>query len=76
MDEISAIKSLIAAQKTPTRAAVLSAVASAKYAGVTGQLAFDKNGDLAPTPGFSMYTCDTKGVWSYQTSIAGKASAT
>jgi branched-chain amino acid transport system substrate-binding protein len=75
MDEIHAIKTLIAAQKAPTRAAVLSAVAAAKYAGVTGQIAFDKNGDPVTTTGFAVYTCDTKGVWSYQTTIAGAAQA-
>jgi branched-chain amino acid transport system substrate-binding protein len=75
MVEINAIKSLITAQKTPTRAAVLSAVAATKYAGVTGQIAFDKNGDPVTPPSFSVYTCDTKGAWAYQTSIAAKASA-
>ncbi len=74
MVEINAIKSLITAQKTPTRAAVLSAVAATKYAGVTGQIAFDKNGDPVTPPSFSVYTCDTKGAWTYQTSIAVKAS--
>ncbi len=63
MDEISAIKSLLAAQKTPTRAAILSAVATAKYAGVTGQIAFDKNGDPVTPPSFTAYTCNAKGVW-------------
>lgn len=75
MVEINAITSLITAQKTPTRAAVLSAVAATKYAGVTGQIAFDKNGDSVTPPSFSVYTCDTKAVWTYQTSIAAKVSA-
>lgn len=74
MDEISAIKSVIAAKQAPTRAAVISAVATAKYAGVTGQIAFDKNGDPLTTPAFAVYTCDVKGAWSYQTSINGAAS--
>lgn len=73
MDEISAIKSIIASQKAPTRAAVVSAVASATYAGVTGQITFDKNGDPTKADAFAVYTCDTKGKWTYQTSIAGKA---
>ena len=65
----------IAAQKTPTRAAVLGAVAATKYAGVTGQIAFDKNGDPRDAARFSVYTCDTKGACSHQTSIAVKAPA-
>lgn len=71
MDEISAIKSLLAAQKAPTRAALLGAVAGASYTGVTGQIAFDSHGDPVKSPGFSIYTCDTKGQWSYQGSVAG-----
>ncbi|MBF6590734.1 MAG: branched-chain amino acid ABC transporter substrate-binding protein [Ktedonobacterales bacterium] len=71
MDEITAIRSLIAASKPVTRAAVLAIVTSAKYVGVTGTLAFDKNGDSLSPPAFSVYTCDTKGTWSYQTSIGG-----
>jgi branched-chain amino acid transport system substrate-binding protein len=69
MDEIAAIRSLVAANKPITRAAVLSLVASAKYAGITGTLAFDKNGDnIAPTA-LAVYACDGNGVWKYQTSL-------
>lgn len=71
MVEISAIKSVIAAKQAPTRAAILSAIAGSKYAGVTGQIAFDKNGDPTTTPGFAIYTCDQKGAWSYQSPFAG-----
>lgn len=71
MDEIAAIRATLAAGKTPTASAVLSAIASGTYHGVTGDLAFDKNGaNTNPIP-FSVYTCDTKGVWTYQTSVTG-----
>lgn len=66
MDEITAIKSLLSAGKPVTRAAVLAAVAAAKYPGVTGTLAFDTNGDNTTPLGYSVYTCDTKGAWQYQ----------
>lgn len=71
MDEISAITSLISAGKPVTRAAVLATVASAKYAGVTGAVTFDQRGDPKTPHPFTVYTCDTKGAWSYQTTIAG-----
>ena len=71
MDEISAIKSLLAGSKTPTRAAILSAVSSARYSGATGQIAFDKNGDPVKAAAFSIYTCDMKGAWTYQASVGG-----
>ena len=71
MDEISAIKSLIATGKPVTRAAVLAVVTSAKYVGVTGLVAFDQSGDPATPRGFAVYTCDTKGAWSYRTTVAG-----
>jgi branched-chain amino acid transport system substrate-binding protein len=69
MDEIAAIKSLVSANKTVTRAGVLSLVASSKYAGVTGTLAFDKKGDNTAPSGLAVYACDGKGVWNYQTSL-------
>ncbi len=71
MDEIAAMKSLIHAGKAVTRSAVLTAVASAKYGGVTGTIAFDTNGDNTAPIGFSLYTCDLTGVWSYRTSLSG-----
>jgi branched-chain amino acid transport system substrate-binding protein len=73
MDEISAIRSLITSGKPVTRAAVLSAVATAHYSGVTGTLAFDQNGDNPAPIGFSLYTCDLKGVWHYQASLSGSS---
>lgn len=69
MVEITAIKSVIAARSTPTRGAVLAAIATGNYTGVSGKLAFDKNGDPASAPTFSVYTCDIKGAWTYQTNI-------
>lgn len=69
MVEINAIKSLLAANKTPTRAAVLNAVAATKAEGATGQIAFDKNGDRVSPPAFAVYTCDSKGAWVYQASV-------
>jgi branched-chain amino acid transport system substrate-binding protein len=71
MDEITAIKGLLAAGKPVTRDAVLAAVTAAKYSGVTGTLAFDKNGDNTAPSGISVYTCDDKGVWHYQTAVGG-----
>lgn len=71
MDEITAIKAALAAGKPATRAAVLAAVASGKYTGITGTLAFNANGDATPPPGFSVYTCDVKGAWSYQGGFGG-----
>ncbi len=71
MDEIAAIKSLVAASKPITRSAVLTAVASSKYSGVTGVLAFDRNGDNTTPIGFAVYACDAKGEWRYQTSLTG-----
>lgn len=71
MDEITAIKALVQAGKPVTRAAVLAAVAAAKYAGVTGTLAFDKNGDNVSPPGFAVYSCDIKGAWHYETHLGG-----
>ena len=65
MDEITAIKSLLTAGKSVTRASVLAAVAAAKYPGVTGTLAFDANGDTTTPLSYSVYTCDLKGAWHY-----------
>lgn len=75
MDEISALKALIAAGKTPTRAGVLQAVATGAYSGVTGKIAFGATGDLASAPLFAIYATDAKGVWHYQASVTGKLSA-
>ena len=69
MDEISAIKSLIHAGKPVTRAAVRAAVASSSYPGITGTISFTPSGDNATPLQFSLYTCDQKGQWQYQTSF-------
>ena len=69
MDEIAAIRSALAAGKAPTREAVRAAVAASKYNGLIGPISFDQNGDSVAPPGFSVYTCDTKGVWTFQTSL-------
>jgi ABC-type branched-subunit amino acid transport system substrate-binding protein len=71
MDEINAIKSLIHAGKSVTRAAVLAAVASTQYTGITGTISFNQNGDSQTPLAFSLYTCDSKGTWHYQTSLKG-----
>lgn len=75
MDEISALKALIAAGKTPTRAGVLQAVATGSYTGVSGKVAFGPTGDPTTPLLFAVYTCDAKGHWIYQASVTGKASA-
>lgn len=69
MVEIQAIQGVIASGKTPTRAAALAAVAATKYNGVTGAIAFDKQGNPTTPPPFAVYTCDAKGVWTYQASV-------
>jgi branched-chain amino acid transport system substrate-binding protein len=71
MDEIGAIKSLITSGKPVTRAAVRAAVATAKYAGVTGTLAFNASGENTTPISFSLYSCDLKGAWRYQGSLKG-----
>ncbi len=71
MDEIAAIKAVIASGKPVTRAAVLAAVAGAQYAGVTGTVAFDKNGDNTTALGFSLYTADNKGAWHFVETLKG-----
>jgi branched-chain amino acid transport system substrate-binding protein len=71
MDEISAIKSVIHSGKPVTRAAVLAAVASSQYSGISGKISFKQNGDNVTTLAFSLYTCDSKGNWHYQTSLKG-----
>lgn len=70
MDEITAISASLKSGKPVTRAAALSGVASAKYPGVTGTLAFTASGDNTAPLGFSLYSCDTKGIWHYETALA------
>jgi branched-chain amino acid transport system substrate-binding protein len=70
MDEIAAIKAIIAAGKTPTAHAVLAGVMGATHHGVSGDIAFDKNGDDTNATPFSIYKCDDKGQWKYS-GVAG-----
>ena len=70
MVEISAIKTLIAAGKSVTRASLLGAVAGVSYNGVTGHIAFDASGDRAQPPSLSVYRCDLSGMWRYQSTVA------
>ena len=69
MDEISAIKSLINSGKPVTRAAVLAAVASTPFTGITGSIKFNQNGENTTPPSFSLYSCNSKGAWQYQATL-------
>lgn len=69
--EIAAIKAVIASGKRPTRGTIAAALAAVKLDGAAGAIAFDPAGDSTAAPTFSLYTCDTKGVWSYQAAIRG-----
>ncbi|HEX9036225.1 MAG TPA: branched-chain amino acid ABC transporter substrate-binding protein [Ktedonobacterales bacterium] len=66
MDEINAIKSAISAGKAPTASAVLAGVTGGVYHGASGDIAFDKNGDNTNPIPFSIYSCDSKGAWTYR----------
>ncbi|HEX6544056.1 MAG TPA: branched-chain amino acid ABC transporter substrate-binding protein [Ktedonobacterales bacterium] len=69
MAEIAAIKSVLSSGKSPTRSAIATALAATKFNGATGPIAFDQYGDSTAAPSFSVYSCDTKGAWSYQTTL-------
>lgn len=71
MAEIAAIKAAIASGKPVTRAAIATALAAVKFDGATGAIAFDEHGDSTGAPAFSVYSCDVKGAWSYQTTLHG-----
>jgi len=71
MAEIAAIKTVIASGKPVTRAAIATALAAVKFAGVTGAIAFDEHGDSTGSPAFSVYSYDAKGAWSYQATLHG-----
>ena len=71
MAEIAAIKAVVASGKPVTRAAIATALAAAKFDGATGAIAFDEHGDSTGAPAFSVYSCDAKGAWSYQTILHG-----
>ena len=65
MIEITALKNLIKAGKTVTRAAVRDEVAGISYDGVTGHIAFDANGDNAGQKVFSVYGVGSDGKWAF-----------
>jgi branched-chain amino acid transport system substrate-binding protein len=69
--EIAAIKAVIASGKPVTRSAIATALAASKFDGATGPIAFDEHGDSTAAPAFSVYSCDAKGAWSYQTTLHG-----
>ena len=71
MAEIAAIKAVIASGKPVTRSAIATALAATKFDGATGPIAFDEHGDSTAAPAFSVYSCDAKGAWSYQTTLHG-----
>jgi branched-chain amino acid transport system substrate-binding protein len=68
---ITAVKNLIAAGKDVTRANVRDQIAGINYAGVTGQISFDANGDNSGPKVFAVYTVDSTNKWVYQTTING-----
>jgi len=72
MIEITAIKNLIQANKSVTRANVRDEVAAIHYDGITGSISFDQNGDNAGSKVFAVYAVDpakAAGKWSYETQI-------
>jgi branched-chain amino acid transport system substrate-binding protein len=71
MIEITAIKNVIASGQPVTRDAVRAEVQKANYAGVTGQISFDANGDNAGPKVFSIYAVDSSKKWGYKTQING-----
>jgi ABC-type branched-subunit amino acid transport system substrate-binding protein len=68
---ITAVKNLIAAGKDVTRANVRDQVAGINYAGVTGQISFDANGDNSGPKVFAVYTVDSTNKWVYQNTVNG-----
>ncbi|MGE5334567.1 MAG: branched-chain amino acid ABC transporter substrate-binding protein [Nitrososphaerota archaeon] len=71
MAEITAIKAVIASGKPASRSAIATALATTKFTGATGAIAFDEHGDSTAAPAFSVYSCDTKGTWSYLATLHG-----
>lgn len=69
MAEIAAVKTAISSGKPVTRSAIATALAATKFNGATGAIAFDQNGDSTAALAFSVYSCDTKGKWSYQATL-------
>ncbi len=69
MMEITAIKNLISSGKSVTRSAIRDQIAGMTYAGITGTISFDANGDNSGSKVFSVYAVDQTGKWVYQTTI-------
>jgi branched-chain amino acid transport system substrate-binding protein len=65
MIEITAMKNLIKAGKTVTRAAVRDEIAGISYDGVTGHISFDANGDNSGQKVFSVYGVGNNGQWGF-----------
>ncbi len=55
MKVISAMKAIIASGRPVTREAIRARIANSSYAGVTGTIAFDANGDNAGSKAFSVW---------------------
>ncbi len=64
MIEITAIKNLIKDGKDVTREAIIDALHSIQYDGVTGHISFDENGDNAGNKVFSIYAVKS-GKWTF-----------
>jgi len=71
MIEITAIKAVIASGGDVTRDAVRAQVQQANYAGITGQISFDANGDNAGPKVFAIYAVDSSKKWVYKKQING-----
>lgn len=65
MGEIAGIKTLIREGKSVTHSSMRSTIASARYRGITGILAFDRHANDVVPLGFGLCTCDLKGEWHY-----------
>jgi branched-chain amino acid transport system substrate-binding protein len=69
MIEITAMRQLIAAGKSVTRANLRDAVAQIQYDGVIGSVSFDANGDnTAPT--FSLYQTNASNTWAFSNVVS------
>jgi branched-chain amino acid transport system substrate-binding protein len=71
MIEITAIKNVIASGQPVTRDAVRAEVQKANYAGITGQISFDQNGDNAGPKVFAVYAVDSSKNWVYKQQLNG-----
>lgn len=73
MTMITAIEASITHDKRPTRAGVAAALIAPTftYAGLSGTIAFDQNGDVRMPSGFTAYTCDITGTWKSGIALGG-----